>query len=1191
MLIVIALVCSTKNNIPSVRILDTINNTIKDVKITDKSKLANVRNIRAKDNGILCLEGVITDYPTITHTGVQNNIPVYIEAIGNNVKIANYAGRIVSVDINQLRTQISSFANANWNNDTIQISSVQSELNTKLNTGIQADPFESLMSVPDVDIDIHNFNMRQHYKKMHVPDETYKDPYSIFVLGEQDRSREAILSDTSAYKLVIVKVDNRVELRDYIGNDYEGEVIVPPEVTHICAEAFSGAKAKRVVMSDNVIYLGEKAFYCSSVEEVKLSSNITAIPLACFRKSNLRSINLEHITSIDNLAFCESKIREVILKAPVIQIGFSAFEDCMDLEKFEHAGTIKKIRHDAFKNCILLNYFDFSSVITLEQYAFYNTGITEAKLNGEINYLQSGTITGKIEQVEILEGMTKISANAVSNTDNKPITWTMPKSAQNLEKGVFTSQDTVMCYRGTVSVTQALIDEAQIVYLDELDRKAIPSIIKKANMINASIEDILRDTLSKIIDKGEFETDYNYDDSKVVRQDIPKEILDIISGKFRTGLYATDSDIENESIKFKAILDHLSKVGRLDITPFSSMLLNMKSTFRVFIKNNNTSQVLYDDGISSVHRIRYIDNKYTSIDGEFIVAKTRDTLRYICMDNRYTDIMCENPEIHDLTKLLNILRPGDTIGLNCVISGTKYPEISTKSNKKIQVTNNGVKTKQNLTMNIYQALRYSSITLKLDANTIVLIIPGNKKIIKCASLGKSVWQNEKEETYKSLQCTIVSIEDIGSDTIFDYDSTYSAGNYGQLFKRLRSIPQNEVSKYIESYSHIFKAEQSMYKHAGDYAHIKNMSDIEDLDMNFMLKLFNTSLFEERQSNWLSGSIGKTIVADAEFQFKLSDGSILRQYRTVKKTALRNKLMSGGDRKLYIFELLDKFGMQCGIYISLYNIRTLVDMCIGINTFAKGKDKDVLEADDNKIFINKDKFDVVGFNNVIEIAQLCRDSKLHIKNIAASFIFAVYKPNGLYYIGLKIEYGKTFRFIPVMQIGELDVALGFIEESNKSGTGSEAMKYLSVGAAGIISNQYSQSIGRVYYNRVEKEFLGLLKAREMCIDGISDIKQYNTIGIPEILKRCLGYNTDIKSLYAGPTLPSESKIGYSEDIDFGDLGDLGDLGIEDNTGIKSEQDGIGTDNISLSDAELEALRITQQLQEAELNIDDADFGDI
>ena len=135
----------------------------------------------------------------------------------------------------------------------------------------------------------------------------------------------------------------------------------------------------------------------------------------------------------------------------------------------------------------------------------------------------------------------------------------------------------------------------------------------------------------------------------------------------------------------------------MDITPFSSVALDLKSTFRVVNKNKKSTQVLYDDGVSSVHRIRYADNKFTSVDSEFIVAKTKDTLRYICMDNRYTDLMCENPEIHDLTKLLNILRPGDTIGLNCVISGVKYPEISSKTDKKIQVTNNGVKRQKNLT--------------------------------------------------------------------------------------------------------------------------------------------------------------------------------------------------------------------------------------------------------------------------------------------------------------------------------------------------------------------------------------------------------------------------------------------------------------------------------------------------------------
>jgi len=273
-------------------------------------------------------------------------------------------------------------------------------------------------------------------------------------------------------------------------------------------------------------------------------------------------------------------------------------------------------------------------------------------------------------------------------------------------------------------------------------------------------------------------------------------------------------------------------------------------------------------------------------------------------------------------------------------------------------------------------------------------------------------------------------------------------------------------------------------------------------------------------------------------------------------------MSGGDRKLYIFELIDNYGLRNGVYISLYDIRTLADMCLNINTALSEKERDILEPEDSRIFVNKDKFDIVGANNIIEIASLCRESKLHINNVEATFIFAVYKPNGLYYIGLKIAYGKSHRFIPLMQIGELEVALGFIEESNKSGTGSEAMKYLSLAAAGVVSEQYGKSIGRVYYNRVESEYLGLLKSREMCIDGISDIKQYNSIGIPEILKRCLGYTDNISELYTKPSL-------------------------------KDEVDNIPESSLEglIDDTDIAAMNVMRQIADSDFDFSDEDFGDI
>lgn len=1112
------------------RILDTSTGVVHDIhsrSIESFIQKDKVRNLSFLDNAIVCTEGSLKNYPIIHSDGkVKNNIPVIIEISNSTVIIANMEGKTVEIPTHTLLQKMKDFANADvigsqlkikHTNETIkEIKHTDKAMVSEIKHTSHKSALEEILASPDTTISLQNFNMVDYYKQFGVSDSVLKKPGEVFVLNKN--KKVGIENNPDAYKFEIVKLDDRVELRSYMGTGYTGAVTIPNGVTHICKEAFVSAEATELFMPETIVYLGDHAFTHSKFKVIHLSHRVTAIPFGCFMDSQLEEINLENITSIDNMAFCRCKIKEVHLKAAIIQIGFEAFKDCTKLSIFEHNKTIVKIRHHAFEGCMNLTYFDFESVITIEQHAFSKTGIKRVKINGEVNYLQSDTFTGDIEEIELLDGMYKVAANAVSNINNKPIVWTVPKSVTNIDKGTFKSQDTVMCYRKSVAASSAILDEANIVYLDDLDRNSIPNIIKKANLLDASIEEILTNTLKSILEKDEYEAEYEIDESKLVRANIPDEILDIIGNNFRSGKYATDENIENEKVKFKCILEHLSKVAVMDITPFSSAVIKLKDTFNVQTKGSRLEE-LYNDGASYVYRITYVDNKYLSVNSSFIVAKTYDTLRYICMDNKYTNIMCENPEVQDLTGLLKILRPGDTIGLNSVVSGVKYPEIWYESDKEIEITKAGRKLKRKLKMNMYQALRYSSVTIKIDNNNIVLLIPGNKKIIKCASLGKTVWLNEREETYKSLQCTIESIEDIGSDTVFDYESTYKIGNYGSLLKRFKSMSESQYQNYVDLYSHIYKAEQSMYKHAGDYAFTHGMKTIDDVNMDFMIGLFKTSLFEERKEEWLEGSIGKTIVADAEHEFELSDGSTVYQYRTVKKTALRNKLMSGGDRKLYIFELVDNSGIRVGVYISLYDIVTLVNMCIEINNQSNVEDK--------KIFVDKTHFDIVDGADIIEISKLCRDSKLSVEKTECQFILAVYKPNGVYYIGVRIAYGKTFRFIPIIQIGELDVALEFVEDTNKFGLNSESMKYLYEGSLGAIEYYFNNKIGtQVSLRYSHSKYLGILKAREMCIDGISDITEYNKIGLKEILKRCLGYNDKTEDLYKIPEL----KLEFEEDTD-------------------------------------------------------------
>ena len=1111
--------------------------------LRDKIKSGIILGFSLDDRGNILSSGKLIDYPYITYSKeLKNNIPVVIFENDDMLTLISGVGKIIEIKRGLAYQRFSKFANAVKQNNTVEV--LKEQVNLNLGNSVLLDSILNFKSDNTL-IDKTGtgkeklLNAILENRRLSASDLAQYFTERAFETGEtstitnnniQENSYREIddaqgFDGDSGQGFEIVEVDDRVELRAYSGESFIDEIKIPEGVTHICDSVFIGTDAKRLYIPESTIYLGENAFKNSKFEEIHLSSHITAIPYMCFAYTKkLKKLNLDNISSIDNMAFFSSEIEEAVIEAPLIQVGIEAFKGCKSLKVFKHKGTLKKIRRNAFYGCISLEDFDFSSVTTIEQGAFYNTGIKKAVINGDVNYLQTGTFTGKITEIELLDGMYKISSDAVSNIDNESIKWTLPLSVKNIEKGVFKEKDVVCCYRKSVAASSAILADAQLVYLDGIENNNIPAVIKKAQLLDASVEEILHNTLQGLISKEEMDCEYLFNEDPVIKGDIPDEVFEVLNNQHKYGEYASESDIKYEKAKFKCILEHLHKVARFDITPFSSAILLLKDTFNCGMvddekSDKSTIQVLYSDGISEVLRIKYIDNKFESINSSFILAKTKDTLRYICMDNKYTDILCENSGSYNMDKLINILRPGDTIGLNSIIQGVKYPSISAKSSKEIVIKRNNKKVVSKLEMNMYQALRYSSITIKLDNNNIALLIPGNRTIIKCASLGKTVWLNEKEDTYKSLQCTIESIEDIDHNTVFDYESTYNHLSYGALFKRFKAMEKHQYKSYIESYSHIYKAEQSMYKHAGEYAYSHEMNSISDVDLGFMMILFKTSLFEERRGEWLEGSVGKTIVPDAKLEFPLSDGATLYQYRSVKRIALRNKLMSGGDRKLYIFEIIDSYNVRIGVYISLYDIETLVNMCISVN-----------KANNNEmIFINKESFDVIDGDNIVEIASMCKGNMLHVNNIKGEFILAVYKPNGIYYIGLKIAYGKSFKFIPIIQIGELDVALEFIEETNKFGINNASMLYLYKGSLKILANYIENTLGikcNIKYSA--QKYLGLLKARELCISGVSDIQSYNNIGIAEVLKRCLGYSSkqdDVNTEEFDDSIDDELNNGY------------------------------------------------------------------
>ncbi len=122
------------------------------------------------------------------------------------------------------------------------------------------------------------------------------------------------------------------ELRRYSGLSVE--IIIPTEVTKICAQAFKKAKnCEKIIIPAGVNEIEKEAFaFCPA-------SQIT-IP--------------QGVKKISSFAFYSSGITELVLPDGIEEIEDNAFGECYSLEKVYIPSSCKRIGEAAFKNCNIL---------------------------------------------------------------------------------------------------------------------------------------------------------------------------------------------------------------------------------------------------------------------------------------------------------------------------------------------------------------------------------------------------------------------------------------------------------------------------------------------------------------------------------------------------------------------------------------------------------------------------------------------------------------------------------------------------------------------------------------------------------------------------------------------------------------------------------------------------------------------
>lgn len=181
----------------------------------------------------------------------------------------------------------------------------------------------------------------------------------------------------------------------YAGDlELPGEVIhngVPFEVQHIGDYAFMECYTLTgLSMADTVVTVGEYAFSCTSIKNIKLSKNITQIGENCFLKSiylekvtmperltaipkyafdscyNLKVVELpDGLRSIDENAFWDCRrLSEITIPAGVTNIAESTFMGCEGLERVTFLGSVTSIGRTAFYNAKSLKHIDLPDTLT-----------------------------------------------------------------------------------------------------------------------------------------------------------------------------------------------------------------------------------------------------------------------------------------------------------------------------------------------------------------------------------------------------------------------------------------------------------------------------------------------------------------------------------------------------------------------------------------------------------------------------------------------------------------------------------------------------------------------------------------------------------------------------------------------------------------------------------------------------------
>lgn len=155
-------------------------------------------------------------------------------------------------------------------------------------------------------------------------------------------------------------------------------VIFSDKIKRIPDGLFNGIKTiESLTLPDSITEIGEKAFYKSSIKNIKLSSGLIVIEDSAFAETNIKidgNAFPDSLRIIGDNAFSKNNgIEEIYIPNSVVNIADGAFLDCTNLKKVRMSPNVKLIASYAFAHCTSLEEFIWNADVKLiADFAFFN---------------------------------------------------------------------------------------------------------------------------------------------------------------------------------------------------------------------------------------------------------------------------------------------------------------------------------------------------------------------------------------------------------------------------------------------------------------------------------------------------------------------------------------------------------------------------------------------------------------------------------------------------------------------------------------------------------------------------------------------------------------------------------------------------------------------------------------------------